>query len=44
MPTTTEPGQRAWIYRLLWFVGLYVAGVAVVGVVAYGLKALLIPH
>lgn len=48
MPVTikagTKPGQRAWMSRLLWFVGLYVAGVAVVGVVAYGLKALLIPH
>jgi len=30
--------------RLLWFVGLYVAGVLVVGVVAYELKAVLIPH
>jgi hypothetical protein len=27
--------------RLLWFVGLYVAGVAVTAFVAFGLKALL---
>ena len=40
----TRPNRRAWTSRLLWFVGLYVAGVAVVGVVAYGLKAMLIPH
>lgn len=48
MPTIIRPGitanRRAWTSRLLWFAGLYVAGVAVVGVVAYGLKALLIPH
>jgi len=29
--------------RLLWFLGLYVAGVAVVGGVALGLR-LLLPH
>jgi hypothetical protein len=29
--------------RLLWFAALYVAGVLTVGVIAYGLKALL-PH
>jgi hypothetical protein len=28
--------------RLLWFVGLYVAGVAVVAIVAYGLRFVLI--
>lgn len=44
MPTTIKVSRRAWASRLLWFVGLYAAGVAVVGVVAYGLKALLIPH
>lgn len=44
MPTTIKASGRAWASRLLWFVGLYAAGVAVVGVVAYGLKALLIPH
>ncbi len=48
MPTTIRAGVKAnrpaWTSRLLWFVGLYVAGIAVVGVVAYGLKALLIPH
>ncbi len=42
MPTTIER-RRVWLARLLWFVGLYVAGVVVVGAVAYGLKALLIP-
>jgi len=30
--------------RLLWFVAIYVASVLVVVVVAYGLRALLIPH
>jgi len=44
VPTTIKASRRAWALRLLWFVGLYAAGVAVVGVVAYGLKALLIPH
>ena len=44
MPTTIRSGRRAWTSRLLWFVGLYAAGIAAVGVVAYGLKALLIPH
>ena len=48
MPTIIRQGvkanRQAWTSRLLWFVGLYVTGVAVVGVVAYGLKALLIPH
>ncbi len=29
------------VRRLLWFVGLYVAGLAVVGGVAFGLKLLL---
>jgi hypothetical protein len=28
--------------RLLWFAGLYVASVAVVAVVAYGLRAILL--
>lgn len=42
MPTIIK-SSRTWLMRLLWFVGLYVAGVVVVGVVAYGLKALLIP-
>jgi hypothetical protein len=28
--------------RFLWFVGLYVAGVAVVAIVAYGLRFILI--
>jgi len=41
VPTTIKASRRAWTSRLLWFVGLYAA---VVGVVAYGLKALLIPH
>jgi hypothetical protein len=27
--------------RLLWFVALYLAGIAVTGAVAYGLRALL---
>jgi hypothetical protein len=29
--------------KLLWFAGIYVASVVVVVVVAYGLRALLIP-
>jgi hypothetical protein len=29
--------------KLLWFAGIYVASVAVVAAVAYGLRALLIP-
>jgi len=29
--------------RLLWFVGLYAAGVATTALVAYGLKAVLLP-
>ncbi len=44
MPAIIRANRQAWRSRLLWFVGLYMAGVAVVGVVAYGLKALLIPH
>ncbi len=39
MPRRLPPLAR----KLLWFVGLYVAGVAVVAIVAYGLRALLIP-
>jgi hypothetical protein len=36
MMATTEhrPPVRPWLQRLLWFVGLWVASVAVVGVVA----------
>jgi|GEM_PF-1248658 hypothetical protein len=30
------------VRRLLWFVGLYLAGVAVTGAVAYGLRAVLL--
>ncbi len=30
--------------RLLWFVGLYVAGVTVTGAVAMALKFVLVPH
>lgn len=32
------------VRRLLWFVALYVAGVAVTGIVAYGLRVVLLPH
>jgi hypothetical protein len=30
--------------RVVWFVGLYLAGVIVTVTVAYGLRAVLIPH
>jgi hypothetical protein len=30
-----------WSRRLLWFAGLYVAGVGTLGIVAYGLRLLL---
>ena len=34
-------GDGAWPNQLLWFVGLWAAGVLVVAVAAYGLRALL---
>jgi hypothetical protein len=36
-------GERVplWLRRLLWFVGLYAAGVGTLAVVAYGLRTLL---
>ena len=30
-----------WLYRWLWFVALYAAGVGTLAIVAYGLRALL---
>jgi hypothetical protein len=30
-----------WLHRWLWFVALYASGVAVLAIVAYGLRALL---
>jgi len=37
--TTTETKHQAW-RRVAWFVALWLAGVAVVGALAYGLRAL----
>jgi len=34
-----KPALRRW----LWFVGLWAAGVVTVGVVAYGLRLVLVP-
>jgi hypothetical protein len=39
MPHRLPPLAR----RLLWFAAIYIASVAVVAAVAYGLRALLIP-
>ncbi|PWG01861.1 DUF2474 family protein [Sphingosinicella humi] len=34
----SETAPAPWWKRLAWFVGLWAAGVAVVGAVAYGLR------
>lgn len=39
--TDNDPGP--WWRRLAWFVGLWAAGVAAVGAVAYGLRWWLVP-
>lgn len=42
-PGPDEPQGPLW-RRLLWFAGLALGGLIAVGIVAYGLKALLPPH
>jgi hypothetical protein len=39
-----QPSPRPLIQRLLWFAALWLAGVASVGIVAYGLRLWLAPR
>lgn len=47
MPTNAEPKSthektRNWVARVVWFVGLWLAGVAVVFTVAYAIRLMIL--
>ena len=35
--------QKRWLKRGAWFVGLWVVSVAVLGIVAYGIRLMIMP-
>ncbi len=41
MPATTTETPAPWWRRMAWFAGLWLAGVATVGTLAYGLRLLI---
>lgn len=42
-PCEGDTGNHRWPSRLLWFVGLWLAGVGTVTVLSYGIRAMIMP-